>query len=72
MAELQINSMALCEKYLGLPTSVGQNKWGSFVSIKEGYEKEKLLSKVRKEILIRAVAQSILTYSMNCFLLSKS
>ena len=50
------------EKYLGLPSMVGRNKRNSFNSIKEKLAKklsgwkEKLLSKVRKEILIKVVA----------------
>ena len=61
------------EKYLGLPLLVGKNKRNSFNSIKEKLAKklsgwkEKLLSKAGKEILIKAVAQAILTYTMSCF-----
>ena len=61
------------EKYLGLPSFVGRNKKSSFNYIKErvwrklqGWE-EKLLSQAGREILIKAVAQAIPTYSMNCF-----
>ena len=61
------------EKYLGLPSLVGRNKKSSFNYIKErvwrklqGWE-EKLLSQAGREILIKAVAQAIPTYSMNCF-----
>ena len=66
------------EKYLGLPSMVGRNKRNSFNSIKEKLAKklsgwkEKLLSKVRKEILIKVVAQAIPTYTMNCFKLPDS
>ena len=66
------------EKYLGLPLMVGRNKRNSFNSIKEKLAKklsgwkEKLLSKVRKEILIKVVAQAIPTYTMNCFKLPDS
>ena len=61
------------EKYLGLPSLVGKNKRNSFNAIKEKLSKtlvgwkEKLLSKARKEVLIKAVAQSIPTYTMGCF-----
>ena len=66
------------EKYLGLPLMVGRNKRNSFNSIKEKLAKklsgwkEKLLSKVRKEILIKVVAQAIPTYTMSCFKLPDS
>ena len=61
------------EKYLVLPSLVGRNKKSSSNYIKEcvwrklqGWE-EKLLSQADREILIKAVAQAIPTYSMNCF-----
>ena len=47
------------EKYLGLLSLVGRNKKNMF--------KENLLSKLGKEILIKAVAQVIPTYSISCF-----
>ena len=61
------------EKYLGLPSLVGKNKTNTFNEIKEKLRKklvgwkEKMLSKAGKEILIKAVAQAIPTYTMNCF-----
>ncbi|XP_050248972.1 uncharacterized protein LOC126696245 [Quercus robur] len=66
------------EKYLGLPSLVGRNKKNTFNSIKEKLRKklagwkEKLLSKAGKEVLIKAVAQAILTYTMNVFKLPDS
>ena len=66
------------EKYLGLPSLVGKNKKSTFNDIKEKLRKkltgwkEKLLLKAGKEILIQAVAQALLTYSMSCFKLSYS
>ena len=61
------------EKYLGFPSLVGRNHTASFSQIKErvwsklkGW-KEKLLSQVGCEILIKVVAQAIPTYSISCF-----
>ena len=61
------------EKYLGLPSLVGQSKRNTFNDLKEKLgnklsgQKEKLLSNVGKEILIKSVAQAIPSYSMSCF-----
>ena len=66
------------EKYLGLPSFIGRDKKSCFVNMKEriwarmqGW-KEKLLSQARKEVMIKAVIQSIPAYSMSVFKLPAS
>ncbi|XP_074304372.1 uncharacterized protein LOC141639082 [Silene latifolia] len=60
-------------KYLGLPTVVGRSKKAISGCIRDKLSKKlqgwrgKLLSKAGKEILIKAVAQSIPTYAMSVF-----
>ena len=70
---LGVEEIRSYEKYLGLPSLVGKNKKASFNYIKErvwrklqGWE-EQLLSQAVREILIKAVAQAIPTYTMHCF-----
>ena len=61
------------EKYLGLPAVVGRNRSASLNFIKErvwgkiqGW-KEKLLSQAGKEVLLKAVVQTIPTFAMSSF-----
>ncbi|XP_075670379.1 putative mitochondrial protein AtMg00310 [Castanea sativa] len=65
--------MANCEKYLGLPMVCGKSKVNTFKELQKRITKrvmgwkEKLISKVGREILIKTVAQAIPTYSMCLF-----
>lgn len=65
------------EEYLGLPALMGRSRCHSFkrvldkVHTKISSWKSKLLSQVGKEILIKAVIQSIPTYNMGIFKLPK-
>ena len=61
------------EKYLGLLAVVGRRKKVSLNYIKDrvcgklqGW-KEKLLSQVENEVLLKAMVQVILTFAMSCF-----
>ena len=66
------------KKYLGLPSIIGKSKVEIFAEIKERVErklsgwKEKMLSMGGREILIKAVAQAIPTYTMSYFQILKS
>ena len=61
------------EKYLGLPSLVGRKKTESFTHIKQQIWKKlqgwelKLLSQAGREILIKAIAQALPTYTISCF-----
>ena len=66
------------KKYLGLPSLIGKSKSQVFAEIKERVGKKlagwkgKLLSIRGREILIKAVAQAVPTYTMSCFQLPKA
>jgi hypothetical protein len=66
------------EKYLGLPAIVGRSRRRAFTSLKDriwariSSWKNKFLSQAGKEILLKAVAQAIPTYTMSVFQLPKS
>jgi hypothetical protein len=75
---LRISGEARTEKYLGLPVYVGRSKAQTFEYLKEriwkriqGW-KERFLSKMGKDILIKACAQAIPTFAMSCFDLTKT
>ncbi|XP_041009451.1 uncharacterized protein LOC121253512 [Juglans microcarpa x Juglans regia] len=61
------------ERYLGLPPVVGKGEKKTFSDLKHKVWsklqawKEKVLSQGGKEILIKAVALSIPSYTMSCF-----
>lgn len=63
--------------YLGLPMEISYSKVEAFGSITEKVQKkiqgwrEKCLSAAGKEVMIKAVLQSIPTYVMSCFELPK-
>lgn len=65
-------------KYLGLLQLVGKGKGKIFSKQKQRVWKrlqewkEKLVSQVKKEIIIKAVALSVPTYTMSCFQLPHS
>ena len=64
-------------KYLGLPFIIGRSKTEVFAELKEKVGRKlagwkgKLLSIEGREILIKAMAQAIPTYTMSCFLIPK-
>jgi hypothetical protein len=69
-----IVTKALCEKYLGLPTTIGWSTKEAFVHIPTkirglmGGWREQKLSCAARETLIKSVAQAVPTYSMSSFL----
>ncbi|XP_073354033.1 uncharacterized protein [Aegilops tauschii subsp. strangulata] len=74
---LNVPNETLNEKYLGMPSDVGNSKNGCFK-----YLKDRLWSKVQgwiettmstagKEVLVKSVAQAVPVYSMSCFKLPR-
>ena len=65
------------DRYLGLPMATGKSKVNTFKDLQEKITKcvirqnEKFISKASREVLIKMVAQAILTYSMSLFQLPK-
>ncbi|XP_050222174.1 uncharacterized protein LOC126672268 [Mercurialis annua] len=70
---IQVEVVKCHERYLGLPSTVGRNKKDSFQAILDiiGQKlqawKVNLFSSGGKEVLIKAIIQSIPNYYMNCF-----
>ena len=70
--------MENCEKYLGLPMIGGKSKVNTFKDRREKITKrvlgwkEKYISKVEREVLIKTIAQAIPTYSMSIFKIPKA
>ena len=73
MSVLGVKELERFETYLGLPTLVGRAKYQTFSYLKDRIWKKLqgwkgcLLSKAGKEVLIKAVTQAILTYTMGVF-----
>ncbi|XP_062028618.1 uncharacterized mitochondrial protein AtMg00310-like [Rosa rugosa] len=76
-ALLEVTRVDKHEKYLGLPTEISYSKTEVFGFLTERVRKRtqgwraKTLSAAGKEIMIKAVTQSIPTYVMSCFELPK-
>jgi hypothetical protein len=76
--ELHIDQEALAEKYLGLPTVMGRSTSQAFEFMPSrirnliGTWSGQEASCAGREVLLKSVAQAVPTYSMSCFLLSKT
>lgn len=77
-ARFKISIVNCHDKYLGLPTMIGRSKKRTFAMVKKRVwnklksQKEKLLSKFDKDILIKEAIQSILSYMMSYFKITQS
>jgi hypothetical protein len=75
--KLEVQRETLNEKYLGMPFDVGRSKSGAFKHLRDKVWKkvlgwlEQLLSVGDKEVLIKAVAYAVPTYSMSCLKLPR-
>ena len=71
--KLKVKEVEKFDAYLGLPTLIGRWKYDTSAFIKERVWKKmqgwkgKLLSRASKEVLIKAVAQSIPTFLIGVF-----
>ena len=76
MDSLDVHNEAPSEKYLGMPTDVGLSTNGAFKYLNDRVWKrvqgwmEQTLSADDKEVLIKAVAQTVPPFSLSCFRLS--
>lgn len=70
---LGVHSSSNSERYLGLPSMVGRNKYQAFKELKERLQKRvdgrsaRLLSVGGRKVLIKSVLQSVPIYAMSCF-----
>lgn len=70
---LQIETKALVEKYLGLPTALGRSTKEAFEYMPTRLKKlvgvwcGREASCARREVLLKSVAQAVPTYPMSCF-----
>ncbi|XP_074288312.1 uncharacterized protein LOC141613473 [Silene latifolia] len=75
---LGVRMVSVHDKYLGLPTVIGQSKSALMRIVRDKLQKKLqgwrglLLSKAGREVLIKAVAQSIPTYAMSVFKFPKT
>ncbi|GMI81993.1 hypothetical protein HRI_001868600 [Hibiscus trionum] len=75
---LRVSNLICPEKYLGLPMVVGRNRKKAFMAIRDRVVASiiawspRSLSQGGKEVYIKAILQSIPTYTMSCFLLPKT
>lgn len=75
---LKINRTIDNCKYLGLPLFLSNNRRNDFYYVVDNIRariqhwNNRYLSQAGKEIMLKSVAQSIPTYTMNCFHLPKS